>query len=81
MFRGLEGLNSFEQAAIWVVLALAVAGLGYAAWLRSQILAYETGTERMREVWGWIRAGANAAVLKYRVIVRSPEGSDTAPPR
>jgi hypothetical protein len=24
MFRGLAGLNSFEQTAIWVVLALAV---------------------------------------------------------
>ncbi|HEY0734859.1 MAG TPA: sodium-translocating pyrophosphatase [Herpetosiphonaceae bacterium] len=72
MFRGLDGLNSFEQAAIWVVLALALAGLGYAAWLRSQILAYETGTERMREVWGWIRAGANAYLSRqFRTIAIS----------
>src|SRR5690349_10843919 len=72
MFRGLDGLNSFEQTAIWVVLALALAGLGYAAWLRSQILAYETGTERMREVWGWIRAGANAYLSRqFRTIAIS----------
>jgi K(+)-stimulated pyrophosphate-energized sodium pump len=69
MFRGLEGLNGFEQTAIWVVLALSLVGLGYAAWLRGQILAYETGTERMREVWGWIKAGANAYLSRqFRTI-------------
>ena len=69
MFRGLEGLNFFEQTAIWVVLALALVGLGYAAWLRGQILAYETGTERMREVWGWIKTGANAYLSRqFRTI-------------
>jgi K(+)-stimulated pyrophosphate-energized sodium pump len=69
MFRGLEGLSGFEQTAIWVVLALALVGLGYAAWLRTQILAYETGNERMQEVWGWIKAGANAYLSRqFRTI-------------
>ncbi|HEX6291009.1 MAG TPA: sodium-translocating pyrophosphatase [Herpetosiphonaceae bacterium] len=69
VFRGLHGLSGFEQTAIWIVLALAVAGLVYAAWLRGQILAYETGTERMREVWGWIKAGANAYLARqFRTI-------------
>jgi K(+)-stimulated pyrophosphate-energized sodium pump len=69
MFRGLEGLNNFEQISIWIVLALALVGLAYAAWLRGQILAYETGTDRMREVWGWIRAGANAYLARqFRTI-------------
>ncbi len=69
MFRGLAGLSTFEQTAIWIVLALAVAGLVYAAWLRGQILAYETGTDRMREVWGWIRDGANAYLSRqFRTI-------------
>ncbi len=70
MFRGLEGLNTFEQTAIWVVLLLAVVGLAYAFWLRTQILAYDTGTERMREVWGWIKAGANAYLSRqFRTII------------
>jgi len=69
MFRGLEGLSGFEQTAIVVVLMLALGGLAYAAWLRQQILAYETGNERMREVWGWIRAGANAYLSRqFRTI-------------
>jgi K(+)-stimulated pyrophosphate-energized sodium pump len=69
MFRGLEGLSGFEQTAIWIVLALALVGLGYAAWLRTQILAYETGNERMQEVWGWIKAGANAYLSRqFRTI-------------
>lgn len=70
MFRGLENLNAFEQTAIWVVLGLAIAGLAYAAWLRGQILAYETGTDRMREVWGWIRSGASAYLSRqFRTIL------------
>ena len=69
MFRGLEGLSGFEQTAIMIVLVLALFGLGYAAWLRQQILAYDTGNERMREVWGWIRAGANAYLSRqFRTI-------------
>ncbi len=52
-----------------IVLVLALFGLGYAAWLRQQILAYDTGNERMREVWGWIRAGANAYLSRqFRTI-------------
>jgi K(+)-stimulated pyrophosphate-energized sodium pump len=69
MFRGLKDLGAFEQSAVWVVLGLALAALGYAWWLRRQILAYETGTDRMREVWGWIRDGAMAYLGKqFRTI-------------
>ncbi|HEX5244866.1 MAG TPA: sodium/proton-translocating pyrophosphatase, partial [Tepidisphaeraceae bacterium] len=68
--RGLNGLNSGEQAAVWIVLALAVVALLYAGWLRSRVLAYETGNERMREVWGWIRDGANAYLgRQFKTIV------------
>lgn len=70
MLKGLEGLTSFEQAAVFSVLAIALLGLGYAWWLRSRILAYETGTERMREVWGWINAGARAYLgRQFRTIM------------
>src|SRR5688500_10335522 len=60
MFRGLDGLSSFEQAAVWAVFLIAVLGLVYAEVLRRQILAQETGTDEMRRYWGYIRSGAQA---------------------
>ncbi|WRP17170.1 sodium-translocating pyrophosphatase [Carboxydochorda subterranea] len=53
-------LTPFETGALWVVLLVAVAGLAYAAFLRSQVMREETGTARMREVWDAIRQGADA---------------------
>ncbi len=69
--RGLVGLSSFEQAAIWIVLGLAVVALAYTWILRQAVLANDTGNERMREVWGWIRTGANAYLGRQfrRIIV------------
>ena len=54
------GLSPFETIAIWTVLGIAILGLLYAIFLRSQILREDKGTERMQEVWGWIRDGADA---------------------
>jgi K(+)-stimulated pyrophosphate-energized sodium pump len=54
------GLNTFEQAAIWMVLVVAILGLLYAIFLRSQILKEDKGSEKMQEVWGAIREGADA---------------------
>ncbi len=56
----MEGLTSFEQIAIWSVLGIALIGLAYAWFLRSQILREDKGTEKMQEVWGAIRDGADA---------------------
>src|SRR5688572_27052266 len=56
----MQGLNSFEQIAIWSVLGIAIVGLIYAWILRSQILREDKGTEKMQEVWGAIRDGADA---------------------
>ncbi|MEJ5223496.1 MAG: sodium/proton-translocating pyrophosphatase, partial [Anaerolineales bacterium] len=56
----MEGLNTFEQVAIWSVLGVAILGLAYAWFLRSQILREDKGSARMQEVWGWIRDGADA---------------------
>ncbi|MFN8435329.1 MAG: sodium-translocating pyrophosphatase [Anaerolineales bacterium] len=58
------GLTSFEQIAIWAVFAVAWLGLGYAIFLRSQILNEDKGTEKMQEVWGAIKDGANAYLQK-----------------
>lgn len=58
------GLTSFEQIAIWSVLATAIIGLLYALFLRSQILKEDKGTPQMQEVWGAIRDGADAYLRK-----------------
>ena len=54
------GLSDFEVIAIWSVFGVAILGLLYALFLRRQILAEDTGTPKMREVWGAIRDGADA---------------------
>ena len=54
------GLTLFEQIAIWSVLGIALLGLAYALFLRRQILQEDKGTEKMQEVWGAIRDGADA---------------------
>ncbi len=56
----MEGLTEFEQTAIWGVLGIAILGLLYAIFLRWQIMKEEKGTEKMQEVWGAIREGADA---------------------
>jgi K(+)-stimulated pyrophosphate-energized sodium pump len=58
------GLTQFETIAIWAVFAVAWLGLGYAVFLRSQILREDKGTEKMQEVWGAIKDGANAYLGK-----------------
>jgi K(+)-stimulated pyrophosphate-energized sodium pump len=54
------GLTTFEQVAIWSVLGVAILGLLYAVFLRSQILKEDKGTPKMLEVWNAIREGADA---------------------
>jgi len=56
----MQGLTSLEAIAIWVVFGIAIVGLLYALLLRSQILREDKGTEKMQEVWGAIKDGANA---------------------
>jgi K(+)-stimulated pyrophosphate-energized sodium pump len=58
------GLNPFEQVAIWSVFCIAILGLLYAIFLRSQILKEDRGTEKMQEVWEAIRDGADAYLRK-----------------
>lgn len=66
---GMENLSSFETGAVIAVLVISLLGIGYAFWLRNQILAQETGTDKMREVWGFIKEGANAYLgQQFRTI-------------
>jgi K(+)-stimulated pyrophosphate-energized sodium pump len=57
---GMKELTAFEQTAIWLVLLVAIIGLGYAIFLRAQVLHEDKGTDKMQEIWGWIKDGANA---------------------
>ncbi|HEX2953727.1 MAG TPA: sodium-translocating pyrophosphatase [Bacillota bacterium] len=53
-------LTLFENVAIWVVFGIALLGLGYAWFLRTQIMKHEKGTAKMQEVWSAISEGADA---------------------
>ena len=63
------GLNLFEQIAIWSVLGVAILGLFYALFLRYQVLKEDKGTEKMQEVWGAIREGANAYLKRQQKTI------------
>ena len=54
------GLTPLETIAIWTVFGIAILGLAYAVFLRSQILREDKGTEKMQEVWNAIKDGADA---------------------
>ncbi|GAB4209606.1 MAG: sodium-translocating pyrophosphatase [Roseiflexaceae bacterium] len=70
VFKGLEGLTSFEVGAVISVLVIALLGIAYAFWLRADILKQDKGTARMQEVWGFIKAGANAYLSRqFRTIL------------
>jgi len=56
----MHGLTTLEQTAIWAVFGVAILGLAYAVFLRSQILREDRGTAKMQEVWGAIRDGADS---------------------
>ena len=56
----LSHATTFETVAIWCVLIIAFLGLGYALILRRQVLKYDKGTEKMQEIWGSIKGGADA---------------------
>src|SRR5512134_3584035 len=56
----MHGLTTFEAIAIWAVFGVAILGLLYAVFLRSQIMREDKGSDKMQEVWGAIRDGADA---------------------
>jgi K(+)-stimulated pyrophosphate-energized sodium pump len=62
-------LNSTENILIIIVLGIAIAGLIYAGLLARQILAEGKGSQKMQEVWGFIRTGANAYLSSQLRII------------
>jgi K(+)-stimulated pyrophosphate-energized sodium pump len=63
-------LNQSQLYAVLVVLGIALLSLVYTFVLRAQILSQDKGTARMQEVWGFIKAGANAYLgQQFRTIV------------
>ena len=65
----MRSLNSMENTLIYLVLAIAIAGIVYAGLLVRQILAEGKGSAKMQEVWGYIRTGANAYLSsQFRII-------------
>jgi K(+)-stimulated pyrophosphate-energized sodium pump len=60
----MPGILAYEKIAIWAVFGVAILGLLYANFLRNQILKEDMGTEKMQEVWGAIKDGADAYLRK-----------------
>ena len=60
----MQGLTPLETIAIWAVFGIAILGLAYAVFLRSQILREDKGTPKMQEVWNAIKDGADAYLRK-----------------
>jgi K(+)-stimulated pyrophosphate-energized sodium pump len=62
-------LSEAENILIYIVLAIAFAGLIYAGLLARQILAEGKGSAKMQQMWGYIRTGANAYLRsQFRII-------------
>jgi K(+)-stimulated pyrophosphate-energized sodium pump len=59
----------FEVLSIWSVLGVALLGLAYALFLRSQIMVADKGTAKMQEVWGAIKLGAGAYLKRQLVSI------------
>jgi K(+)-stimulated pyrophosphate-energized sodium pump len=67
LFSGAYGLG--EKLGLVACLLIAVAGLGYAAWLMRQVYAADTGTPAMQAVARAVREGANAYLRKQFTVV------------
>src|SRR5674536_247436 len=63
-------MTTFESFSLWVVLGIALLGLTYAMLLRRQVMREDKGTERMQEIWGSIKTGADTYLTRQgRIIV------------
>jgi K(+)-stimulated pyrophosphate-energized sodium pump len=64
---GVYGLG--EKLGLLACFLIAVAGLGYAAWLMKQVYAADTGTPAMQKVAQAVREGANAYLRRQFTVV------------
>jgi K(+)-stimulated pyrophosphate-energized sodium pump len=68
--NAMHGIEPFEQAMIFVVLATAFVALTYAYWLARQTFAADKGSQAMQTIWGYIKNGANAYLrTQLRTVV------------
>src|SRR5262245_3151206 len=58
-----------EKLGLLGCLAVAIGGLGYAAWLMKQVYAADTGTPAMQKVAQAVREGANAYLRRQFTVV------------
>jgi len=65
----MTNMTTFESMSLWVVLGIALLGLGYAFLLRRQVMKEDKGTEKMQEVWSGIKAGADTYLTRQRKII------------
>jgi K(+)-stimulated pyrophosphate-energized sodium pump len=61
--------SSAERTALWIVLAVAFAGIAYALLLVKQVVAADQGTQKMRDIANSIREGADAYLKKQLTTV------------
>jgi len=57
-------MTQFEGIALWIVLGIALVGLGYALFLRRQVMREDKGTRAMIKVWEAIKQGAEAYLTR-----------------
>ena len=70
LFEGFRVATTFEKWALIVVLAVAVIGLLYAAFLTRQVLREPQGTDKMQRISMAIRTGGNAYLMRqFRTIL------------
>jgi K(+)-stimulated pyrophosphate-energized sodium pump len=64
-----QTFTQVETIMMYSVLGIAIAGLLYALFLTRQILGEPKGSQKMQEVWNYIRTGANAYLSsQFRTI-------------
>jgi K(+)-stimulated pyrophosphate-energized sodium pump len=70
LFEGFRVATTFEKVALIVVLAVAIIGLLYAAFLTRQVLREPKGTDKMQRISMAIRTGGNAYLMRqFRTIL------------
>src|SRR2546427_5430362 len=61
--------RSFEKNSLWVVLAISLLALGFAAYLRREVLAAPEGTEKMKSIARAIQEGSRAYLSRqFRTV-------------
>src|SRR3989441_2816129 len=61
--------KAFDNAALWIILAISLVALVFAAYLRREVLAAPQGTEKMKQIAKAIQEGASAYLQRqFRTV-------------